>query len=91
MIDRPAQLGILASAVSTDARQARYFGSVLTALVGLNSASGAFIGNNSNAAFGSIYNDNALVNGDQIVCALTSDAVCASPTTANSATVTMTV
>ena len=46
---------------STDARGARYFGSALTALVGLNSASGAFIGNNSNAAFGAIYNDNAIV------------------------------
>lgn len=46
---------------STDARQARYFGSALTALVGLNSASGVFIGNNSNAAFGAIYNDNAVV------------------------------
>lgn len=46
---------------STDARGARYFGSALTALVGLNSASGLFIGNNSNAAFGAIYNDNAVV------------------------------
>lgn len=46
---------------STDARQARYFGSSLTALVGLNSASGAFLGNNSNAAFGTIYNDSAIV------------------------------
>ena len=46
---------------STDAREARYFGSVLTGLVGLNSASGAFIGNNSNPAFGTVYNDNAIV------------------------------
>lgn len=46
---------------STDARGARYFGSVLTALVGLNSASGAWAGNNSNPAFGTIYNDNAIV------------------------------
>ena len=46
---------------STDARQGRYFGSSLTGLVGLNSASGAFIGNNSNAAFGTVYNDNAVV------------------------------
>ena len=45
---------------STDARQARYFGSVLTALVGLNSASGAFVGSSSNAAFGAVFNDNAL-------------------------------
>lgn len=46
---------------STDVRQVRYFGSALTALVGLNSASGAFIGNNSNAAFGAVYNDSAIV------------------------------
>jgi predicted porin len=46
---------------STDARGARYFGSILTALVGLNSASGAWAGNNSNPAFGTIYNDNAIV------------------------------
>jgi predicted porin len=46
---------------STDARGARYFGSALTALVGLNSASGAWAGNNSNPAFGTIYNDNAIV------------------------------
>lgn len=46
---------------STDARGARYFGSVLTGLVALNSASGAWAGNNSNPAFGTIYNDNAVV------------------------------
>jgi predicted porin len=46
---------------STDARGARYFGSVLTALVGVNSASGAWLGNNSNAPFGAVYNDNAVV------------------------------
>ena len=46
---------------STDPRGGRYFGSGLTGLVGLNSASGAFVGNNSNAAFGTIYNDNAVV------------------------------
>ncbi|MBA5606427.1 porin [Duganella sp. FT3S] len=46
---------------STDARGARYFGSALNGLVALNSASKAFIGNNSNVAFGTIYNDNALV------------------------------
>ncbi|GAB2482146.1 porin [Comamonas humi] len=45
---------------ATDARGGRYFGSSLTGLVGLNSASGAFIGNNSNPAFGTIYNDNAV-------------------------------
>jgi len=46
---------------STDARAARYFGSVLTGLVALNSASGAWAGNNSNPAFGTVYNDNAIV------------------------------
>lgn len=46
---------------STDARGGRYFGSVLTALVGLNSASGAWAGNQSNVAFGTIYNDNAIL------------------------------
>ena len=46
---------------STDVRQVRYFGSALTALVGMNSASGAFIGNNSNSAFGAVYNDAAIV------------------------------
>ena len=46
---------------STDVRQGRYFGSSLTALVGVNSASNAFIGNNSNPSFGTVYNDNALV------------------------------
>lgn len=46
---------------ATDPRGARYFGSVLTGLVGLNSASGAWVGNNSNVAFGTIYNDNAIV------------------------------
>jgi predicted porin len=46
---------------STDARGARYFGSVLTGLAGLNGASGAWAGNNSNLAFGTVYNDNAIV------------------------------
>jgi len=46
---------------STDARGGRYFGSSLTALVGLNSASGNFIGDNSNPSFGTVYNDNAIV------------------------------
>lgn len=46
---------------ATDARGARYFGSSLTGLVALNSASGAWIGNNSNVAFGTVYNDRALV------------------------------
>ncbi|MDO5290101.1 MAG: porin [Pseudomonadota bacterium] len=47
--------------LNTDTRQMRYFGSALTALVGLNSASGAFIGNNSNAAFGTVYNDSVII------------------------------
>ncbi len=46
---------------ATDARAGRYFGSSLTALVGLNSASGLFVGDNSNPAFGTVYNDNAIV------------------------------
>jgi predicted porin len=46
---------------ATDARAARYFGSVLTGLVAMNSASGAWIGNNSNVAFGTVYNDDAIV------------------------------
>jgi predicted porin len=46
---------------STDVRGAAYFGSALTALVGLNSASGQFVGNNSNASYGAIFNDNAIV------------------------------
>lgn len=45
---------------STDARGARYFGSALTGLVAINSASGSWVGNSSNVAFGTIYNDNAL-------------------------------
>lgn len=45
----------------TDARGLRYFGSALTALVGMNTASKAWIGNNSNVAFGTIYNENAIV------------------------------
>ncbi len=46
---------------STDVRGAAYFGSVLTALVAVNSATGAFTGANSNVPVGTIYNDNALV------------------------------
>ena len=46
---------------STDVREGRYFGSSLTALVGMNSASMLFSGGNSNAAFGTVYNDNSLV------------------------------
>lgn len=46
---------------STDVRGGAYFGSALTALVGLNSATGAFSGGNSNAVAGALYNDNAIV------------------------------
>lgn len=44
---------------STDARGARYFGSTLTALVGMNSATRAWSGA-GNAMFGTVYNDNSI-------------------------------
>ena len=44
---------------STDARGARYFGSTLTTLVGMNSATRAWNGT-GNANFGTVYNDNSL-------------------------------
>ena len=44
----------------TDVRGMRYFGSTLTALVGMNAASSSWIGNNSNSAYGTIYNDNTV-------------------------------
>ncbi|PQA82572.1 hypothetical protein C5F52_13315 [Limnohabitans sp. TS-CS-82] len=44
---------------STDARGARYFGSTLTTLVGMNSATRAWNGT-GNAMFGTVYNDNSL-------------------------------
>ncbi|QIL79688.1 porin [Diaphorobacter sp. HDW4A] len=44
----------------TDVRGMRYFGSTLTALVSMNAASKSWIGNNSNVAFGTIYDDNTL-------------------------------
>ena len=44
---------------STDARGARYFGSTLTALVGMNSATKAWAGG-GNAMFGNVYNDNSI-------------------------------
>lgn len=44
---------------STDARGARYFGSTLTTLVGMNSATRAWNGT-GNAIFGTVYNDNSL-------------------------------
>jgi len=44
---------------STDARGARYFGSTLTTLVGMNSVTRAWNGT-GNAMFGTVYNDNSL-------------------------------
>ena len=44
---------------STDARGARYFGSTLTTLVGMNSATRAWNGT-GNAMFGTVYNDNSI-------------------------------
>lgn len=44
----------------TDVRGMRYFGSTLTALVSMNAASKSWIGNNSNSAYGTIYNDNTI-------------------------------
>jgi len=44
---------------STDARGARYFGSTLTTLVGMNSAARSWNGT-GNAQFGTVYNDNSL-------------------------------
>ncbi len=46
---------------ATDVRGGAYFGSSLTGLIGLNSATGAFAGSNSNAPIATIYNDNAIV------------------------------
>ena len=45
---------------STDAREGRYFGSILTALVGVNSAAG-WAGTTTNAPLGAIYDDNTIV------------------------------
>ncbi len=44
---------------TTDARGARYFGSTLTTLVGMNSATKAWNGA-GNAVFGTVYNDNSI-------------------------------
>lgn len=46
--------------VSTDVRQGRYFGSVLTALIGVNTAAG-WTGASTNAPLGSVYDSNAIV------------------------------
>ncbi|MCB0698846.1 MAG: hypothetical protein KDC11_03320, partial [Chitinophagaceae bacterium] len=47
--------------------------------------------NGSNVATGSTYTTTTLANGDQITCVMTSNDPCASPTTATSNTITMTV
>ncbi|WP_321916104.1 MULTISPECIES: porin [unclassified Paraburkholderia] len=44
----------------TDAQHAQYFGSILTALLGLNSATG-WVGASSNGSIGSVYESNAIV------------------------------
>ncbi|CAG4925060.1 porin [Paraburkholderia gardini] len=44
----------------TDARHAEYFGSVLTALLGLNSAAG-WVGASTNGSIGAVYDSNAIV------------------------------
>lgn len=44
----------------TDVRQAQYFGSILTAMLGVNQAAG-WQGTNSNLPLGSVYDSNALV------------------------------
>ncbi|MGH8783055.1 porin [Paraburkholderia sp.] len=44
----------------TDVRGADYFGSIFTALIGMNQAAG-WPGTNTNAAIGAVYDDNALV------------------------------
>lgn len=44
----------------TDVRHAEYFGSILTALLGMNSAAG-WVGASTNGAIGSIYDSNAIV------------------------------
>lgn len=69
---------------STDARGARYFGSILTGLVGLNSASGAWAGNYSNVAFGTVYNDNAIVYTSPVFANITVNAEYALGNTAGS-------
>jgi predicted porin len=47
-------------APDTDARHAEYFGSVLTALLGLNSAAG-WVGASTNGSIGAVYDSNAIV------------------------------
>lgn len=45
---------------ATDVRHAQYFGSILTALVGINSAAG-WVGASTNGPLGAIYDSNAIV------------------------------
>src|SRR6202007_2125430 len=47
--------------------------------------------NGTNVATSLTYSTNTLVNGDVVSCVLTSNAVCATPTTANSNNITMAV
>lgn len=44
----------------TDVRRAEYFGSILTGLIGLNSAAG-WVGASTNGAIGAVYDSNAIV------------------------------
>ncbi|PRC95166.1 porin [Solimicrobium silvestre] len=52
---------------STDVRGGTFFGSGLTAVVGLNSATGSFSGASSNASLGALYNDNAIVYSSPVL------------------------
>lgn len=52
---------------STDVRHGAFFGSGLTAVVGMNSATGSFSGANSNASLGTLYNDNAIVYSSPVL------------------------
>ncbi len=58
---------IFSAFASTDVREGAYFGSGLTALVGMNSATGSFSGANSNASIGALYNDNAIVYSSPVM------------------------
>lgn len=46
---------------ATDPREGRYFGSMLGALVGVNSSTGKWSGFSTNAPLGAVYDDNAIV------------------------------
>jgi predicted porin len=58
---------------STDVRGGAFFGSGLTAVVGMNSATGSFSGANSNASLGSLYNDNAIVYSTPVLNGFTAN------------------